>query len=615
MKRVPLIGLILLAGVWLVLAITQFVSSTASIAAEGENQNMLAIAESNTAVVNHTLNSRIASLQNLAAMLENAGSGYTSAEAMKLLASFSKTEGYERLAIDYANGTTHTSDGLHFDISQLGYGERIREGKPFVLDVIPALADGTPVVCLMVPLHGPDGYEAALRCALTTAQLSQIFQQTFFTGGGGFVLVDAKGQYAAASTPAPAALAGENYNDDMAALSPTVDTTSPEGSTSSQFHFAGESYQAYHVPVTVDGWQLTTVVPRASLEQRTKAHITNAFVLLVQIVALILIFTLYIYLSERGAKRKALLNEACFKALAAQTGKVILEWDFESGKIVSATNFKELFGREAATQDSAEDALSQAAVMAEDQEAFRSVFATVLSGQPVSDARFRVADQDGIYHWCSLSGIVVKKPNGEPYKAIGSLENIEEQVQKEEQLRRRAEIDALTGLYNRATTEYLIQETLKGRRASDNRYALFIIDVDNFKAVNDKLGHMYGDMVLASLSSMLKKLFRSDDVAGRVGGDEFFVFLKNFHSTHLIQTKAAEICELYRNTYIESGQMVSISASVGISLCPEHGCDLETLYKNADTALYEAKARGKDQYYLYEAPPDGAGPGPEGPPS
>ncbi len=605
MKRIPLIILTLLAAVWLVFAISQFVSTTSSIAATTTDKSMMNVTSSNAAVVLHSLENRTVSMQNIASTIESSGQEYNSPEVLGLLRRLSETEGYERLAIDFASGTTYTSDGLVFDISHMDYGDKIRAGKPFVMDVTPALADGTPLVGIFVPLKGPNGYEAALRCAVTTNTFSLLFQQTFYTAGASFVLADSKGQYVATSNTPPKAFEGGNYYEDLEKLSYLKGfsaslATAPAAKGTLRYQVEKEIYHAYFAPVGENGWQLAMVVPQEAVLGQSSAHIANAFFLLAQFVVLIMAFTLYIYLSERSAKRKALLNEACFKALSAQTGKVILEWDLENNKNITLANFSELFGREAATRDSAEDALNQSSVLAEDQAAFREVFSTILGGNPITDARFRVADKDGVYHWCSLSGIVVKKPNGKPYKAIGTLENIEEQVQKEESLRQKAETDALTGLYNRAATEYLIQETLKSRRSSDYRHALFIIDVDNFKAVNDKLGHMYGDSVLVSLSGMLKNLFRSDDIVGRVGGDEFFVFLKNYNNIHLVHTKASEICELYRNTYIENGQMVSISASVGISLCPEDGTDFEALYKNADTALYQAKAKGKDQFSLYQ---------------
>ncbi len=299
-------------------------------------------------------------------------------------------------------------------------------------------------------------------------------------------------------------------------------------------------------------------------------------------------------------RRTALSNEQCFKALAEHTGKVIFEWDFEKNKISSVTNFKALFGRDAATNSSADDAINARVIHEDDRKVFAQIFATIKTGNPVTDVKFRVMDGNGIFHWCSLTGLVVKDTLGMPYKALAFLENIDDRVKQEAALRHKAERDQLTGLYNKITTEHLIKETLKLRRYSDDRHALMIIDIDNFKSINDKLGHLYGDIVLTQLADLLKPLFRSDDVVGRVGGDEFFIFLKNYKSTELLTSKVAEICRLFRKTYTEGNASVNISASVGIAMCPEHGSEFDEIYKAADTALYVSKANGKDQFAFFD---------------
>ncbi|MGL4594994.1 MAG: diguanylate cyclase, partial [Thermoguttaceae bacterium] len=217
-----------------------------------------------------------------------------------------------------------------------------------------------------------------------------------------------------------------------------------------------------------------------------------------------------------------------------------------------------------------------------------------------NDVRLRILDSNGKYHWCNFSGISLADIKGRPKRSIVFVENIDEQVQKEQILANKAEKDQLTGLYNKSTTETLIKATLTDRKNVSGVHGLMIIDADNFKQVNDRLGHQWGDDVLVDVSQKLKPIFRADDIVGRVGGDEFFVFMKNYGDTKLLQSKAEEICEAFRNTYNEGDVSVSISASVGIATYPEHGTDFESLYKNADTALYITKEKGKNCYTLFD---------------
>lgn len=296
---------------------------------------------------------------------------------------------------------------------------------------------------------------------------------------------------------------------------------------------------------------------------------------------------------------KLLLHEQCFRALSEHTNKVIFEWDFEANKIIAMTNFNALFGKEAIGLSSdVNETLTIRYIHKDDRALFINAFQTVLSGSAVNDIRFRVKARDGIYHWCSLSGIVIKDKDGNLFKAIGILESIVEQINKEESLRQKAEHDQLTELYNKATSEYLIKNILNNSDTS-RRHALMIIDIDNYKNINDRLGHLYGDIVLTQLATALKSIFRESDIIGRIGGDEFFVFLEGYASQEMLARKAAEICKLFRRTYSEGEKRESISASIGIALYPEHGQDFEGLYKSADIALYDVKLSGKNNFKIY----------------
>ncbi len=156
--------------------------------------------------------------------------------------------------------------------------------------------------------------------------------------------------------------------------------------------------------------------------------------------------------------------------------------------------------------------------------------------------------------------------------------------------------DGLTRLYNKKTTEQLIKKFL----TSDNMKngALMIIDVDNFKTINDTFGHLYGDAVLAQLSEALKDIFQKSDIIGRVGGDEFFVFLKNYKSKEVLEERAKAVCEKFKKTYEQKDQKVNISASIGIATTEETE-DFEQIYENSDVALYNTKAGGKDGYTFF----------------
>lgn len=127
----------------------------------------------------------------------------------------------------------------------------------------------------------------------------------------------------------------------------------------------------------------------------------------------------------------------------------------------------------------------------------------------------------------------------------------------------------------------------------ENGAAFLFIDVDNFKAVNDTLGHMFGDEVLRHVASEIRRTVRTSDIVGRVGGDEFIVFLRNIRSLDAISKKAGEICAAFKSKYSEAIPHGGISCSVGIALYPGDGACYEALMHKADQACTPPRKKGK----------------------
>ena len=164
---------------------------------------------------------------------------------------------------------------------------------------------------------------------------------------------------------------------------------------------------------------------------------------------------------------------------------------------------------------------------------------------------------------------------------------------EEQKLLDAARLDRMTMVYNRETAMETIRSILE--QESDRRHALLMLDVDNFKALNDNMGHQAGDGFLVKLADRLKRAFRDTDVIGRIGGDEFFVFLRDVTELIQVEKKAEELLNIVMEVSKEY-LLVEVSGSVGISMYPENGKTLERLYARADAALYKAKHLGKNRY-------------------
>lgn len=164
-------------------------------------------------------------------------------------------------------------------------------------------------------------------------------------------------------------------------------------------------------------------------------------------------------------------------------------------------------------------------------------------------------------------------------------------------LEEKADTDQLTGLYNKAATERLIREYLAEH--PDEQALVFLLDIDNFKKINDTMGHAFGDEVLSTIGYQLKREFRMSDIIGRTGGDEFMICLKNMKDDTITQKEIARVERFFKNFRVGEYVKYSPTASIGVSVFPKHGKDFESLYKASDQALYIAKKRGKNQVAVY----------------
>ena len=165
---------------------------------------------------------------------------------------------------------------------------------------------------------------------------------------------------------------------------------------------------------------------------------------------------------------------------------------------------------------------------------------------------------------------------------------------------RKAQEDPLTGLLNKESTARSITDWLNEERC-EGIQVLLMVDLDHFKEINDTYGHATGDLVLKKAAQVLRSVFRETDIVGRVGGDEFMVFLKNVGNPEVVQRLMSTLNSRIRAVKVDDLPEETLSCSIGAAFYPQHGKDFTLLYENADRALYEAKRAGRNGHAVFES--------------
>jgi diguanylate cyclase (GGDEF)-like protein/PAS domain S-box-containing protein len=215
------------------------------------------------------------------------------------------------------------------------------------------------------------------------------------------------------------------------------------------------------------------------------------------------------------------------------------------------------------------------------------------------DLRYRLKGQDGVYRWFRVRAGPRRGESGEIVRWYGVVEDIDEQKLAQDSISWSASHDALTGLPNRRLFDAQLAERLGAAKAASEGLALFVLDVDHFKQINDTMGHDAGDTVLRTLADRLCSTVRPMDTVARLGGDEFALILPAVGTEAEAALIAERILERLREPVAHAGGTLDCRASIGASLFPDHGATAGDLLKHADLALYSSKAGRRGELLIF----------------
>jgi diguanylate cyclase (GGDEF)-like protein/PAS domain S-box-containing protein len=214
--------------------------------------------------------------------------------------------------------------------------------------------------------------------------------------------------------------------------------------------------------------------------------------------------------------------------------------------------------------------------------------------------------KNGSLYACILKISELRDENGQLTHYIGSQEDITTLKETQRHLEHMARFDNLTGLPNRNLLHDRMEHAMAIARRSGQKLAVCLLDLDGFKAVNDRLGHDAGDQLLVGIATRLQHALRETDTVARLGGDEFVLLLADIDGFDRLATTLDRVLAATRAVVPDGAAELTVSSSVGLTLYPDDNAPAETLLRHADEAMYEAKRRGRDRYHLFDAASDSA---------
>lgn len=206
------------------------------------------------------------------------------------------------------------------------------------------------------------------------------------------------------------------------------------------------------------------------------------------------------------------------------------------------------------------------------------------------------------YCWTRVTVCIYYSDVSKAVKIVSYVKNIQEEKEKELNLIRDASTDYLTGLYNRHAVEKMICNAIEQNNRLSVNHALIIADIDNFKLINDAIGHAAGDKVLRMVADILKAQFSNGGIVGRIGGDEFLILIENCKNKEEVIHKLRELTDRIAEQNMKECMYITLSLSIGAALYPLQADSYNDLFAIADAALYHVKRNGRNGYYMYNDP-------------
>ncbi|HPR23866.1 MAG TPA: sensor domain-containing diguanylate cyclase, partial [Bacillota bacterium] len=528
-----------------------------------------------------------------------------------LMASMEKGSTFEAIGYSDKNGIITEPDGKQTDISKREYFEKAIKGEETTQYVEKSIEEGKPEIIIAVPVKDGSEIKGVVAGKFGTDQVEKALKTEDFGGKGYFCLCNSKGTVVAATKRKSCIFNNaenifEKYENMQITGGDTIETVKEKIKAKKsgyiEFSYKNRSYYTRYV-AKAPSWILLYTAPTEVIEENMSFMKKGTVELVIGLmIAMAVIFGALFYEQTRATRRYKQINhemnninESLDIALS-QTPRMILDYD---KKTDTAKVFKNYMDEKAYPIGHVfgEFSESDGFVYVEDKEIHKRIIKRTEQDERADDGYIQeyvryTFDGGSTFIWCYVTGQRKLDEQGNIEGAIFVLEDVNVDKEELKNIEKKAETDLLTGLLNKKFTEKKVTELIGPKKTEG---FLFMMDLDDFKRVNDEKGHAIGDIILEKTADAVRRSFREEDIKGRVGGDEFLVFMPGTTSGKGAADRANKIAEELKkiSEYVPG---TDITCSIGIASYPKDGRTFRELYEAVDKAMYHVKRHGKKGY-------------------
>lgn len=557
-------------------------------------------------------------LKKLSAMAEFFQEGELHTEQnMEILGNIAEEmqQDFQRFGLADLEGNSWVSNGAYLDVSEQTYFKNALEKKYTITDnKYSQVIENNPIFIISVPIL--DGEEQVRGVLYGVVEVDKFqLHQDMDGEEQKYRVVTRNGDYILRGNPDFFHFDSDNLFENISniTMSQTVDQLKERMQKGEafldEFSMDGVGYVIYFSPLNINDWYSITVLEQSRiLDYIRKMSGKDIYTIMIKVIASVALLCGVIILFLMKEKKDALhmyqqmkVNDEMLRAAIGKSDALILIYDLKTRQLrclnpecVEKLSLPEVI-------ENAPERILQFLPGGEgSRRQIQDLFSSLeeLRGTQVFQLVFEEGEKR--YHYQIRISALLDEEN-QVFQCVGLAENITEQLvmrQEIEIFRQKAGTDYLTGLYNRGKGTELITELLNEMDTETESHAFIILDLDNFKGLNDTLGHQTGDAALQDVASILQRHFRNYDIICRLAGDEFVVLINNIPEE--VVQKNLEILLKKMNLCYQNGEAeFQISASAGAAMAPSDGRDFQTLYQKADEALYAAKKKGKQTAVIY----------------